>query len=60
MRVPDEVHEAVRDLVRARQVAANELRTAKARIQMFLLKHGRLYARKPWGYRHRAEGCVQS
>ena len=51
--VPDETHEAMRDLVRARQVAANELRTARARIQMFLLKHGRLYARKPWGYRHR-------
>lgn len=51
--VPDEVHEAMRDLVRARQVAANDLRTARARIQLFLLKHGRRYDRKRWGYRHR-------
>ena len=51
--IPDEVHEAMRDLVRARQVAANDLRTARARIQMFLLKRERRYDRKPWGYRHR-------
>src|SRR4051812_38113302 len=38
--VPDEVHEAMRDLVRARQTAANDVRQARAHIQMFLLKHG--------------------
>src|SRR4051812_40466358 len=37
--VPDEVHEAMRDLVRARQTAANDVRQARAHIQMFLLKH---------------------
>jgi transposase len=51
--VPDEVHEAMRDLVRARQTAANDVRQARAHIQMFLLKHGIRYLGKPWGFRHR-------
>jgi len=51
--VPDEVHEAMRDLVRARQTAANDVRQARAHIQMFLLKHGVRYRGKPWGFRHR-------
>src|ERR687889_88544 len=51
--VPDEVHEAMRDLVRARQTAANDVRQARAHIQMFLLKHGVRYLGKPWGFRHR-------
>jgi len=51
--VPDEIHEAMRDLTRARQIAANDVRTCRARIQTFLLKHGRRYDRKRWGYRHR-------
>ena len=50
---PDEVHEAMRDLVRARQTAANDVRQARAHIQMFLLKHGIRYLGKPWGFRHR-------
>ena len=48
--VPDEVHEAMRDLVRARQTAANDVRQARAHIQMFLLKHGIRYLGKPWGF----------
>ena len=52
--VPDEVHEAMRDLVRARQTAANDVRQARAHIQMFLLKHGIRYLGKLWGFRHRA------
>ena len=37
----------------ARQTAANEVRQARAHIQMFLLKHGVRYLGKPWGFRHR-------
>ena len=51
--VPDEVHEAVRDLVRARQAASFDVRKARQRIQSFLLKYDRHYAKKPWGAQHR-------
>jgi len=51
--VPDPLHEAMRDLVRARHVAAHDTRKARALIQMFLLKHGLRYEGKPWSYRHR-------
>ena len=50
--VPDEVHEAMRDLVRARQAASSDVRKARQRIQSFLLKEGRSYGRKLWGYNH--------
>jgi transposase len=50
--VPDEVHEAARDLVRARHAANRDLRHARQRIQSYLLKTGRLYERKPWTGRH--------
>lgn len=51
--VPDPVHEAMRDLVRARHVASHDTRNARTQIQMFLLKHGLRYESKPWSYRHR-------
>ena len=51
--VPDPVHEAMRDLVRARLVAAKDVRQARGHIQMFLLRQGARYVGKPWGYRHR-------
>jgi transposase len=51
--VPDPAHEAMRDLVRARQLAARDARKARVQIQMFLLKHGLRYESKPWSYRHR-------
>ena len=51
--VPDPLHEAMRDLVRARHVASHDVRKARAHIQMFLLKHGLRYENKPWPYRHR-------
>jgi len=41
--VPDETHEAVRDLVRARQAASFDVRKARQRIQSFLLKYDRRY-----------------
>lgn len=58
--VPDGTHEAMRDLVRARQAASIDIRKARQRIQSFLLKHGRRYGRKPWGGQHRAWLANQS
>lgn len=58
--VPDETHEAVRDLVRARQAASFDVRKARQRIQSFLLKHGRRFAKKPWGGQHRTWLANQS
>ena len=52
--VPDVVHEAVRDLVRARHAASKDLRQARQRIKSFLLKHAaNSYSAKPWTGRHR-------
>ena len=51
--IPDEAHEAMRDLVRARQTAANDVRQARGQIQMFLLKRGIRFVGKPWTWRHR-------
>lgn len=50
---PDATHEAMQDLVKARRVASHQVRKARQRISCFLLKHGRRYERKKWGYRHR-------
>ena len=41
--VPDEVHEAVRDLVRGRTTAAEDVRRKRQQLLSFLLRHGRLY-----------------
>lgn len=51
--VPDPVHEAIRDVVRARHAANRDLRHARQRIQSFLLKYSCLYDKKPWTQRHR-------
>ena len=51
--VPDPVHEAMRDLVRARHIAAKDVRHARAHVQMFLLKQGEHYVGKSWSGRHR-------
>jgi len=51
--VPDEAHEAVRDLVRAREAASEALKRARQQLQSFLLRHGRIYTgRKPWTRAH--------
>jgi transposase len=42
--VPDAVHEAVRDLVRAREAASEDLRRKRQQLLSFLLRHGRIYA----------------
>ncbi len=52
--VPDPIHEAIRDLVRARHAATKDLKQARQRIQSFLLKHAASnYPSKPWTGRHR-------
>jgi len=51
--VPDEAHEAIRDLVRARKRAKEDLREAKQTLQSFLLRHERRFAgRAGWSKAH--------
>jgi transposase len=46
---PDEAHEAMRDLIRARATAVRVLGKARQHLQGFLLRHGRIYAgKKGW------------
>ena len=51
--VPDAEHEAMRDLVRAREAAVRDVRKARQRLSGFLLRHARLYPRKRWTRAHR-------
>ena len=41
--VPDETHEAVRDLVRTRAMAVEDYRRKRQHVSAFLLRHGRRY-----------------
>jgi len=51
--VPDEVHEAVRDLVRAREAAARDLRHKRQQVLSFLLRHGRIFtSHRHWSRAH--------
>jgi transposase len=51
--VPDAVHEAVRDLVRAREAAAADLRKKRQQVLSFLLRHGRIFSGcKHWSLAH--------
>jgi transposase len=51
--VPDEGHEAIRDLVRARAAAVETLRVHRQQVSSFMLKHGRTYPRKTaWTMRY--------
>lgn len=51
--VPDDIHEAMRDLVRAREAASEDLRKKRQQLQSFLLLHGRIFAgRKAWSAAH--------
>src|SRR5215475_4698248 len=51
--VPDTVHEAVRDLVRAHAAASEDLRRKRQQLLSFLLRHGRIYSgRKHWTKMH--------
>jgi transposase len=51
--VPDTIHEAVRDLVRAREAAAEDLRKKRQQLMAFLLRHGRIFGGvKHWTVTH--------
>lgn len=52
--VPDEAHEALRDLVRAREAAKQDQLRARHRLSKFLLRHGRRPPTgvKPWTLRY--------
>jgi transposase len=51
--VPDQAHEAMRDLVRARQAAVRSLRQIRQQLSGFLLRHGHHYQRPAWTKAHR-------
>jgi len=53
--VPDAKHEAIRDLVRAREAAGEDLRRKRQQLLSFLLRHGRIYTagRDHWTQAHR-------
>jgi transposase len=52
--VPDAAHEALRDLVRAREAAKQDQLRARHRLGKLLLRHGiRPSSAKPWTQRHR-------
>ncbi len=53
--VPDAAHEALRDLVRAREAAKKDQRRARHRLQKFLLRHGHRppAGTKAWTERYR-------
>jgi transposase len=51
--VPDTVHEAVRDLVRVRSTASEDLRKKRQQLLSFLLRHGRVFTgHKNWSRAH--------
>jgi transposase len=52
--VPDSIHEAVRDLTRAREGASEDLRKKRQQLMAFLLRHGRTFSEsKHWSLAHR-------
>ncbi|WP_373414974.1 transposase [Ensifer aridi] len=51
--VPDALHEALRDLVRARHAACQDVRRDRIRIQAFMLRCDLRFEGKAWSRRHR-------
>jgi len=59
--VPDATHEAVRDLVRAREAAADDRRRKRQQLLSFLLRHGRVFSGAGhWTLAHRRWLAKQS
>jgi transposase len=60
--VPDAAHEAMRDLIRARQAAVRAVRAARQQLSAFLLRHERIYrdGRTAWTKAHRGWLADQS
>lgn len=52
--VPDEAHEAVRELIRSREAAVDDLRRKRQAISSMMLRHGRSYPGKTtWTKQHK-------
>jgi transposase len=51
--VPDAAHEAMRDLIRAREAVGADLQRCRQRIASFLLRQEIRYVGKPWTQKHR-------
>jgi transposase len=53
--VPDVAHEAMRDLIRARQAAVRAVRVVRQQLGALLLRHERIYpeGRRAWTKAHR-------
>ena len=50
---PDETHEAMRDLVRAREAAVKDRTRKRQEIRSFLLRHGKVFlGQKAWGTKY--------
>ena len=60
--VPDAAHEAMRDLIRARQAAVRAVRMARQQLSAFLLRHERIHSNggKAWTKAHRGWLAAQS
>ncbi|WFU75236.1 IS110 family transposase [Bradyrhizobium sp. CB2312] len=55
--VPDALHEALRDLIRARHAAGQDVRRDRIRIQSFMLRCDLRFEGKAWSRRHRMWLC---
>ena len=51
--VPDEAHEAIRELVRLQALAKRDIRRARQQLLSFLLRHGVHYPARHWSGAHR-------
>ena len=51
--IPDKTHKAIRELVKVRNNTHKDVKKAKQRIQIFLLKYDRKYPDKSWSYQNR-------
>ena len=60
VRVPDEAHEAMRDLVRARQVAVDDSRRKRQAISSMMLRQGRTCRARRLGVRATCSGCKRN
>jgi hypothetical protein len=54
------MHEAVRELVRSRDAAVDDLRPKRQSISSLMLRHGRAYPAKRLGARVTGNGCKLS
>ena len=54
--VPDAPHEAMRDLVRAREAAVRDSRMKRQQVSAMMLRHGRIYPGKKTGAQNIAAG----